>query len=142
VTIDLVEQAAELRRDGLGVEAIAKRLGLSLPSTFRALALARDDLPKLPALPGPGLDEPRLVARVQRAAVGDWRTAAWLHERVARERRDRAYRPPGVAGGAVPAGLERRPACGVRQGLAAGVAATAPIGEQAECAGELAAAFR
>ena len=41
-----------------------------------------------------------------------------------------------AAGGAVPAGLERRPACGVRQGLAVGAAAAAPVGEQAERAGK------
>ena len=34
-----------------------------------------------------------------------------------------------AAGGAVPARLERRPACGVRQGLAVGAAAAAPVGE-------------
>src|SRR5205823_638410 len=47
-----------------------------------------------------------------------------------------------AACGAVPARLERRPAGRVRQGLAARAAAAAPVGEQAECAGKLAAGLR
>ena len=43
---------------------------------------------------------------------------------------------------AVPARLERRPTCGVCQGLAVGTAAAAPVGEQTECAGKLAAGLR
>ena len=93
VTPDLVERAAELRRDGLGVEAIAERLELSLRSTFRALALARDGLPQVPAAQPVLLAEAPLVASVERAAQGDWRAAAWLLERIAPERWDRTYRP-------------------------------------------------
>jgi hypothetical protein len=74
VTPDLVERATELRIDGYSVGAIAERLGLSTRSTFRALALARDGLPQLPAVADPGLDETRLVASVGRAAVAPSRT--------------------------------------------------------------------
>ena len=95
LTADLVERAAELRRDGYPVAAIGERLGLSTRSTYRALARARTD-----AVDDSGAEvvtltnEATLVASVARAARGDWRAAAWLLERLAPDRWDRAYRPP------------------------------------------------
>jgi hypothetical protein len=94
VTPDLVDRAAELRRDGFGAEAIAERLGVSLRSTFRALALARDGLPQLPATEPLPLAEALRVGSIERAGQGDWRAAAWLLERRWPERWDRTYRSP------------------------------------------------
>lgn len=97
VTSQLVAWAAELRRDGFPVAAIAERLDVSKRTTQRALARARRKVSDVRTLFSRGAlplaTESTLVSSIARAAEGDWRAAAWLLERMAPERCDRAYRP-------------------------------------------------
>jgi hypothetical protein len=85
-TPQLVDRAAELRRHGYSVEGIAERLDVSRRTTERALALAREEPPRLEVVrpaPSPEVaNEASLVATIERASTGDWRAAAWLLERL------------------------------------------------------------
>ncbi len=90
LTDDLVERAAELRRDGYSAAAIAERRGLSTRSAYRALVQARDGTT---AEVIPLTIAPSLIASIGRAAEGDRRAAAWLLERRWPQRWDRSFRP-------------------------------------------------
>ena len=86
LTPQLVDRAADLRRDGYSVEGIAERLEVSRRTTERALAQARAAPSRLevvsPAPSPDGVREASLVAAIARASTGDWRAAAWLLERL------------------------------------------------------------
>ena len=86
LTPQLVDRAAQLRRDGYGVDVIAERLEVSRRTTQRALAQAREKPPGLEVVIGPPppevATEASLVAAIERSSTGDWRAAAWLLERL------------------------------------------------------------